>query len=470
MPKSGMRIAVACAVVLAFVLGGAAQVSAPSAVSGASPASSWSIDLSGAREDAIKDGYYEKLFNQGAVEKVVDKKGVKTTYRGVPLSRIVAIVDGTDSAHPYAFAEELWRSGYDITLVASDGYAATFSTKDLAPDALIVAVWENGVWIAPMTVGDSAKSLWVKGLVAIETSLAPVAAATESFSLELEVNGAKAAYDIDELASSELFMRGPGSYTTSAGTTYTAVYGGVGLRGLLERYAKLTAKDSVTFVALDGYEMTYSGSSVLDESDGTWILAFEMDGERIPKDPGYVRTIKIGPSTPNIDGHLSVRMVKKIVVKQADFRDFALKLEGKASWTLDRSTIQSCVSCHKKTVAFEQKGKASTYTGFPLWLALGYVDDPAYAPHKQGKSIAPYDDKAAKAGYKVKIAASDGFSVTLDSREIGRVDDVILAMYKNDEELPKEEFPLVLAWDKGIKALPAGIKAIKMISGIAATF
>ncbi|MDP3176795.1 MAG: hypothetical protein Q8M76_02750, partial [Spirochaetaceae bacterium] len=183
MSRSGMRIAVACAVVLAFALGGAAQGAAPSvapaAVSGASPASSWSIALSGARKEALKDGYYEKLFNQGAVEKIVEKKGVKSTYRGVPLSRIVAIVDGTDSAHPYAFDEELWKSGYEVTLVASDGYAATFSTKDLAPDALIVAVWENGSWIDPMTVGDTAKGLWVKGLAAIETSLAPVAAATE---------------------------------------------------------------------------------------------------------------------------------------------------------------------------------------------------------------------------------------------------------------------------------------------------
>ena len=445
--------------------------SAPQAVSGATPEAKWSIALAGARKDSLVESYYEKLYNAGAVTKTVERKGVKATYKGVPLSKIVAMVDGADSGPNYAFDEALWKAGYEITLVAKDGYAKTFSTKEVAPEALMVAVWADGKWIAPMTVGDTASGLWVKDLASIETSLAPnPALAAPAFSIEIEAGGATASFTLEELEASDLYLEGTGSYTTSAGTKYTNVYGGAKLLGLIERFTKLSAEDSVTFVAMDGYEMTYPGSQVLDQKDGTWILAFEMDGARIPKDPGYVRTVKVGPANPNIDGHNSVRMVRRLVVKQKDFKPFSLKLEGKMGFELDRATVQSCVSCHKRTVTYEAKGKTAVYTGFPAYLALGYVDDPKYAPHKQDKSLAAYDEAAAKAGYKVVFAAADGFKVTLDSRELNRNEDVIIAMYKDEAILPEGEFPLALAWDRGAKLVPAGIKGLRHLASIRAEF
>jgi hypothetical protein len=464
------RAALAAAILVTLAAALGAQ--APAAVSGATPASSWSIALSGARKDSLSKTLYEKMYNAGIAEKTVDKKGVKVAYRGVPLFKAIAMVDGEDAIAPFSFDEGLWKSGYDVTIVASDGYTATFSTKDIAPDALILAVWEAGSWIDPMVVGDGPKSLWVKDVASIETSLAPnpALAASDAFKLELDINGAKAEFAMDELEASPLYLEQKGGYTTSAGTHYEGVYGGVRLLGLIERYAKLTSEDSVSFVAMDGYEMTYPGSLVLDEKEGVWILAFKLDGERIPKDPGYIRTIKVGPGNPNIDGHLSVRMVKRVVVKQKDFKDFSLSLGGKMEWNLDRSTVQSCVSCHKRTVTFEQKGKTATYTGFPAYLALGYVDDPKYAPHKQDKSIPSYESEAAKAGYKVKISAADGFSVTVDSRELDHNDDVIIAMYKDEATLPDNEFPLAIVWDKGAKLVPAGLKAVRMIASIKAIF
>jgi hypothetical protein len=433
---------------------------------------SWSIALAGTRADSLVASYYEKLFNAGAVKRQVEKKGVKYEYRGLPLWKIVAMVDGPDSVPPYAFDEAKWKAGYDITLVAKDGYAATFSTKDIAPDALILACEENGKWGSPQTVGDSPKNLWVRDIASIETSLAPASAATgaEAFSIDLDINGTKVSYSLDELRSSDLYMEAPGSYTTSAGTKYTNVYGGVKLRTLVERFAKLSDKDSLSFVAMDGYEMTYPGSLVMDESDGTWLLAFTMDGEALPKDPGYVRTIKVGAGKPNIDGHLSVRMVRKIVVRQKDFKDFKIALSGKMSQEMDRSTIQSCVSCHGKTVTFERKGIVATYTGFPAWLLLGYVDDPKNAPHRQDKSIPAYESLLARAGYLVDFVASDGFAVTVNAKDMDRNDDLIVAMYKNGEILGVDEFPLALVWDRNAALVPAGIKNVKMLKAVKARF
>ena len=470
---AALSMAAACATDGAKPSGGKAAPAAPAkpeAVAAASEADAWTVELSGIRAAKLGSGWYEGLLAKLGVEKTVEKKGEKFVYRGLPLKYAVAMVDGDDAKEPFVFDEARWAAGYEVTLVAKDGYSATFSTKDLAPDALVIATLENGKPIPPMAVGDSAKNLWVRDLAAVETSLAPLPAASEAaaFRLELDINGAKASFSLSELEKSDLYLEEKGSYTTSAGTKYSGVYGGVRLRGLLERYARLAADDTVNFTAMDGYEMSYPGSLVLDEKDGVWILAFKLDGEYLPKDPGFVRTVKVGPGNPNIDGHLSVRMAKRIVVKQKGFKDFSLSMEGKAAWTLDRSTVQSCVSCHKKTVTFEKKGKTDSYTGFPAWLALAYVDDPKFAPHKQDKSFAVYDEAAAAKGYQVEFVAADGFVVAVDAKDLNRNDEVILAMYKNGEALPETEFPLTLVWDKDAKLVPASIKNARMIQAIKA--
>lgn len=467
---------------------GAPEAESPAAADAASSASTdadsaatsdsqagWSVELSGIRKDTLTDAYYAKLKAAGKdyVEKTGTRKGVTSTYKGLSLSAVLAMVDGPDSAHPYAFDAGLWAKGYEVTLTAADGYSATFSTKDLALDALILADTMDGRPLEkPMVMGDAPTNLWVRDLASIFTSLAPSAAASDAaaFVLDLDINGKKASFTLAQLEKDPAYVEEVGSYTTSAGTKYTNRYGGVKLKNLLDRYMDVSADDSVTFVALDGYEMTYPGSRILDQADGDWLLAFRMDGDYLPKDPGYIRTIKAGPKQPNIEGHLSVRMVKKIVVKEKDFHDFALSFSGKMIETIDRSTVQSCVSCHRREVAFVRKGSSGTYVGFPLYLALAYADDPKYVPHRQAAEILSYDAAAAKAGYKVVITAEDGFKITLDSRELHGNPDVILGMYKDGAGLAPEEFPLVLVWDKDAKLVPEGIKNVKKIKAIDLVF
>lgn len=455
----------------------AASAASADAGSGATSGSheGWSVELSGIRKDSLTASYYAKLKAAGKdyVEKTGTRKGVTSTYKGVSLRAVLAMVDGADSAHPYAFDPGLWAKGYEVTLTAADGYSATFSTKDLAPDALILADTMDGKPLEkPMVMGDAPTNLWVRDLASITTSLAPSAAASDAaaFVLDLDINGKKASFTLAQLEKDPAYVEAVGSYTTSAGTKYTNRYGGVKLKDLLDRYMDVSADDSVTFVALDGYEMTYPGSRILDQADGDWLLAFRIDGDYLPKDPGYIRTVKVGPKQPNIEGHLSVRMVKKIVVKEKDFKDFTLSFSGKMGETIDRSTVQSCVSCHRREVTFVRKDISGSYVGFPLYLALAYADDPKYAPHRQATEILSYDAAAAKTGYKVEITAEDGFKVTLDSRELHGNADVILAMYKDGSGLSPDEFPLVLVWDKDAKLVPEGIKNVKKIKAINLVF
>ena len=381
------------------------------------------------------------------------------------------MVDGPDNEHPYVFDKSKWEAGYDITVTASDGYSVTFLSSDFDPEEIIIADEQDGKAVPPQLAGDIPGNLWVKNIAFIEAGLGATAE-TEVFTLKVDIAGIEKEYTIEELESSPWYVEGTGSFTTSAGTTYTHTYGGIQFAEFINSFTRLEEDTTVTMVATDGYEMTYSGEQLLDASNGKWILAFKVDGEYMEFDPGYIRTVKIGPDNPNIEGHLSVKMIETIKATGEKYEDFTLNIKGKMEWDLDRQTMQSGVSCHKTTVTyFDRKAETDTeYTGVPLYLLLAYADDPDYAPHHQDKSIISYNEDAAKEGYQIKITASDGFSITLNSEEVHNNDDVIIAMYKNGGPLPERERPLVIAWDKAAEVVPDGIKSVRNITEIELLF
>lgn len=434
----------------------------------------WSITVKGMHEQEIDAAYVAeaKQHDSHYVERKLERKGETRTYRGIPLWMVIAMVDGPDKKHPYVFDEEQWQEGYEITITAADGYSVTFVSKDYEPDAIIIADSIDGEEVLPRIAGDAPGNLLVRKIDTIEAALGE-GEEEEVFTLKIEVDEAQKKFTIEELEASPYYVEGMGSYTTSAGTTYTHRYGGVKFAAILNSFVDLEPSSTIVIVASDGYEMTYQASQFMDTEEGTWILAFKRDGEYLPFDPGYIRTVKVGPDTPNIEGHLSVKMIETIRISGETFEDFTLEMRGKMDMDLDRQTVQSGVSCHEKKVTFLDKksGEEIVYTGIPLWLILAYADDPDYAPHKQkDQSILSYDADAAEEGYTVKIRAEDGFSVSLDSGQIHKNEDIILAMYREGKSLPADERPLVLVWDKDAAALPAGIKSVRTIARIELLF
>lgn len=431
----------------------------------------WEITLAGERVDSISSASLNRLkpdeeAGYGAVS--FERKGETTDYLALPLSYLVGIVDGGDAGWPYSFDEEAWKEGYDVTLTAADGYAVTFSSAEIAPDALYLADVTEGEATLPRIVGDVPGNIQIRDLVSVELGLGDSASA-EDYTLELEINGEISAFTREELEMMPFYTEAVGSYTTSAGTTHTHRYGGVKFGELLKSYVPLEEDNTVTVVAMDGYEMSYSGAELMDESDGSWILAFKSDGEYLPLDPGYVRSVKIGPSEPNIDGHSSARMIKRVVVSAETYKDFDLLITGKMDNRLDRQTVQSGVSCHGKNVAyFDRKSESvENYTGIPLWLLLAYGDDSLHAPHRQtDKEILSYKEATAQEGYTVEIVAADGYSIRLDSTELNKNDDVVIATMKEGESLPEREWPMILVWDQDAELVPAGIKAVRNITQI----
>ena len=440
------------------------------------PPGEWTVAIDGLSSASLSGG--DLVTDSGQLAHIqtieVEVKGEPYTYTGISLDRVVARADGEPEEHPYTFNQNAWDSGYDITATASDGYSASFLSSDYDPRQIIIAYLQNGENIKPLLVGtELTKDLWIKDIASLELSLGEVETVIPT--LSIVGGGADVTFSTEELKLTPYFIKESGGYTTSAGTYFESLYGGVRLYDLLKSFGDLPDDGSVTVVATDGYEMSYSVSDLKDTTEGVWVVAFEENGEQMVLDPGYFRIVKVGNPIPNIDGHSSAKMVSEIHFTATALRDFSLRVIGKMDSIVDRATIQSGINCtaHNTDVEYYNKksGEVENYSGIPLFSLLAFADDPDFAPHKQtDRSIAAYDAEAAETGYRVKIIAVDGYSITLDSRELNGNLDVIIAMYQNDEELSDADWPLKLVWDQNADIVPEGIKAIRQIVQIELLF
>jgi hypothetical protein len=112
-------------------------------------------------------------------------------------------------------------------------------------------------------------------------------------------------------------------------------------------------------------------------------------------------------------------------------------MEGGVLEEVDRGTFESCTApgCHQATWTDD---RAREWSGVPLWLLLGYVDDEI----KHGDDA--YLEALAKAGYPVEVVAADGYQVEFDSARLHRNNDILVADKMNGNPLEDKGFPLQL--------------------------
>ncbi len=275
----------------------------------------WEISLTGVRTDKLWQSQYNSWKETEGFYTTVEleKKGKTKIYKGISLDHIIAIVDDLSGEYPFTFQKDLWKKGYDITLTAKDGYSFTFSTEKLSAKEIYLIDNLDGKDIPPMIAGNINGKAWVKNLAEIELGLTPVTLNNSNFEFILEINGRASSYTICELEDLPIYIEDKGQYTNSYGNVFSGVYGGVKLLPLLSQFMDVKPETTIKIIATDGYEMDYSGETLLDQENGDWILAFKENGEYMPEDPGYIRLLKVGPQKPNIDGKLSARMIKKII-------------------------------------------------------------------------------------------------------------------------------------------------------------
>ena len=108
----------------------------------ASPAGTeWSLKLTGALTETITQEEFEEGADptcHGVERSIEDEEGTIHTYFGIPLWMLCGWVDDEVKHGGGAFNDELANQGYDITVIAADGYSVTFSSQTITRNNNIV--------------------------------------------------------------------------------------------------------------------------------------------------------------------------------------------------------------------------------------------------------------------------------------------------------------------------------------------
>lgn len=244
-------------------------------------------------------------------------------------------------------------------------------------------------------------------------------------------------------------------------------YTGVPVKNLVEKVGSFDENKAIKLTAKDGYSMTFSYAQVMNgnfltydpatgnETDASGlqlILAYKEKGEPLPeKHGGPIRAVIVDGKKQVTDGHWWVKWVEKVELVQLK-KDWTLKLRGELKVDMDRSSFESGASpsCHGATW---EDSEGNTWSGVPLWLLVGYVDDEV--KHEKGS----FNEELAKEGYTVEVTATDDYSRTFKSSRVMKNNNMIVANKMNGEVLPEEDWPLRL--------VGPDLKGYEMVSKIA---
>ncbi len=101
----------------------------------------WILQLKGAREEDIDRGTFESGASEGCHGvKYVDDKGRE--WEGIPLWLLVGRVDDDNPHEDKAFNDSLVQDGYEVEVIASDGFSATLPISSIARRNKIIVAYK----------------------------------------------------------------------------------------------------------------------------------------------------------------------------------------------------------------------------------------------------------------------------------------------------------------------------------------
>jgi len=411
----------------------------------------WSLELIGAINETMSKATFEDGVACHDGFSYTDSEG--RTWTGIPLWYLMARVDDTNTHGSGSFNDALADDDYDVIITACDGYSKTFSSADLAGnDDYIVACYLNGSDLPELT--DSGKPLAPLKLVGscltsgqmignIAKIVLDVKTAPATADLTLIGNETKT-YALDEIRAMPSYTAGGGFKKSTGVVVGPFNYTGVNITYLADLVGGITPSESMKITASDGYSMTYTYEQAMGEIatyEGTtghitMVIAYEEDGNPISSDcGGPLRIAFVGSDSPITDGHFWCKYINKIEIL-GGVSDWNLTLTGAIRDIPDRSTIESCVGCHRTSWT---DSSSQEWGGIPLWLLVGVVDD---SMNETAKHY--FNDTVAEIGYNVTVAAGDGYCKTFNSTIVARNDYLIIANELNGTALPEKYSPLKL--------------------------
>ncbi|MDD4237287.1 MAG: NosD domain-containing protein [Desulfotomaculaceae bacterium] len=352
----------------------------------------------------------------------------------------------------------------------------SFETSQAIPGVHIIKYAEDGVTIIDEITVDYQ---WMEN----ESGLDVIGDGTTVYRYEGITNDPDDVWDADETY--------PGGYKIENAVKGTRI------KDLCELVGGMGAGTEIVLVAEDEYETRLPYSSIYTDPSvqarqGDAILAWWADGKYVPDYKDGMRLFFTpddhiygqwdmhetlsenywhyyyggGVQYPSCAG-LSAKLIDNIEIYSVPQGDWTLELDGQdvggMSYDVSKTYFESALACqfganHKATYTDSQN---RVWEGMPLWFLAGFVDD------ADQHSDNAFNDALAAAGYQVVITAADDYSVTIDSADIIRNSDYIIANTLDGAPIPESDdnWPLRLvgpAVTGGISI--SQIESIKLVS------
>ena len=458
---NAVKAAATAAVKVVVGTGGAAPTDSTAPTDGAAP-TDWTFQLSGAREETVTKSYFEEGILCRPTHKASWTDDDNNVWEGVPLWVLVGMVDDNPDPGPahFNFNDDLAAKGYNIKVTAGDGWDTTLKSSDIArDDGFIVANTLNGKPLPLKT--EAGKDCWplhlkgskiksgqqVGNIARIELVGLPEA----SDGWELELLGKLGGTITQKEFEKGLACGGSGhcvEWTDNEGNVWSGIplWTLLGAIDDIEDKAHWTFSDSIAaegytakIVAGDGFAKTFDSTDVARSND--YIIANKINGEPLT-DKKSAPLRLVGAGVAKDDGSLSGSAIGNIVkieipelqTPPAAEGSWNLALKGNISYVISQAEFEEGLACHKKEW---KDGDGQTWSGIPLRLLAGWVDD--WQPHE-------YDKIQAMNGYKVIVKAADGYGKDFDIKDIDSSSDsdYIIANKCGGKDLTDKSWPLRL--------------------------
>lgn len=433
------------------------------AVTGVAP-TDWTLQLTGARQEIVTKAYFEEGLDCRPSHRVSWTDDDGNVWGGMPLWLLVGMVDDDpDGTGHFSFNDELAAQSYEVNLIAGDGWKTTLDSAAIARnDGYIIANTLNGEPLPLQTEGG--KGCWplhlkgpavfggqqVGNIVKIELSGLPQPPAGWTLEMIGDIGDTITQKEFEE----GLACTGSGHYkewTDNEGNVWSGVPLWVLLGAVddIEESGHWTFNDdraagyTVKVVAEDGYARTFNGTDVARSDD--YIVANKCNGAPLTGDLAPLRLV--GAGVAKEDGSLSGASVGKIArieipelqTPEAKPGSWNLNLFGKVSDVISQAEFEAGLACPNSGHLVEWiDSDGNVWSGIPLWLLTGWVDD--RQPHA-------YNAYQANAGYTVLVKAGDGYTKDFSSKDVAWSNDYIIANKCNNEPLTGKSWPLRLVGD-----------------------
>jgi hypothetical protein len=193
------------------------------------------------------------------------------------------------------------------------------------------------------------------------------------------------------------------------------------------------ASYDVKVIGADG-SYTFSSSQIARHND--IILANKLNNSELPSSSYPLKVVGSGLT----EAAQSIGRVIRIELHNIpNIAQWTLPISGMTDYTFTQTLFEQGIQCHGPAgQPWTYNDGSNIWSGIPLWYFCGWVDDANQ--HGNGS----YNDNLADLGYSIKVYGANGSLTVLNSHDIRRSSQYLLANQRNGQVFTDAQYPLVL--------------------------